>query len=423
MATFQTLKKWGGKKGFGVSKGVGETKASLVKKLVKVMKDNQDDLNEEQLEWLSEQTGETLGKKKKKEKKEKTKPKAKEKKKKKKKEPEVEEEEEEEEEVEEKKPKRKKKKKKDKEPEEEAVLVEAGPRALRGYAKEVDIETKGWKKWEAHDWEDLANKVYAEVDDMDDDDREELSKDLFAFFITIKGQQEEEPPEEEEDEVDIEIPKKTQIKRWSELLGVKRKGKEEEEIAKELLDEYKDLDDEDKADLPGALIKWGDAQLGIETEEVEEVERETTMTLPDYGTLKAFAKEVGFKLKDIKKAHKHPPTLVEMIVEAYDEDDVEEYTEELVHFVASLAPAEEVEPEEEAEPDTDELVAWLVEAGYDEGDIDEWNYSQLVAKLAEDYQDEDDREDLPKPAIGFLQGVHPELFEKKKVKKKKKKKK
>jgi hypothetical protein len=64
-----------------------------------------------------------------------------------------------------------------------------------------------------------------------------------------------------------------------------------------------------------------------------------------------------------------------------------------------------------------------VEAGYEEDDIEDWTYDQLVAKLVEDYKDEDDREDLPEESIEFLKGVHPELFEKKKERKKKKKKK
>ena len=68
-------------------------------------------------------------------------------------------------------------------------------------------------------------------------------------------------------------------------------------------------------------------------------------------------------------------------------------------------------------------MSWLLEAGYEEGDIEEWSHAQLTAKLVEDYKDEDDREDLPEGSIEFLQEAHPELFEKKKVKKKKKKKK
>jgi hypothetical protein len=418
MATFQTLKKWGGKKGFGVSKGIGETKASLIKKLVKVMKDNQDDLTEDQLEWLSEQLGEELGKPKtKKKKKEKAEPKAKEKKKKKKKkepEPEEEEEEEEEEEVEEKKPKRKKKKKK--EPEEEAVLVEAGPRALRGYAKELDIKVKGWKKWEAHEWEELANKVYAEVDDMDDEEREELSKDLFTFYTIIKKQQDEAP---EEEPSEIELPKKTELKRWAGIVEVKHKGREPEEVAQELLDEFGEMDDDDKTDLPDSFIEWASIQLGLDVPEKAEL---PDGPLPEYKTLKTFAKEVGFGIKDIKKADKHPPTIVEMIVEAYDEDDEDEYSEELIAFVASMAPAE-VGEEEEEEESTDELVAMLVEAGYEESDIEEWSRAQLIAKLVEDYKDEDDRDDLPEEAIEFLREEKPELFEKKKAAKKKKKKK
>ncbi len=400
MAKFTELKKWS--KEFGIGK-FGESKVELIKKLKKYMKDNLDDLDEDQLEWYSEQTGDKVegkSKKKKKEKKEKVEPKAK-------------------------KEKKSKKKKKEKEPEEddESVLVDAGKDALREYADELDISTKGHKKFEQDEWEELANKVYVEVDDMDDDDREELSKELFAFYTTIKAQQDEaESGEGETPEIDL--PTKVQLKRWSDLLGVKKKGKEPEEIAQELLEEFKELDDDDKTELPGALIKWASIQLGVEVEK-DEVVVVDEMTLPDYATLKGFCRELGFKLKDIKKADKHPPTLVEMIVEAYDEDDEGEYSAELIAFIASLAPAEE---EEEAEPDTsddtspEELVAMLVEAGYDKADIDEWTTDQLVAKLVEDYQDEDDREDLPEEAIEFLKESNPELFEKKKVKKKKKKK-
>ena len=106
-------------------------------------------------------------------------------------------------------------------------------------------------------------------------------------------------------------------------------------------------------------------------------------------------------------------------MEAYDKDDEDEYSEELMGFVASMAPVEKEEATA-TEPDTDELVAWLVEAGYEEDDVDEWNYSQLVAKLVEDYKDEEDRKDLPKESIEFLKESNPELFEKKKVKKKNK---
>ena len=165
-ATFQDLKRWSGKKGFDIGK-FGESKVELIKKLKKYMKANLDDLTEEQLEWYGEQTGTKVETKSKKKKKEKAEPKAKRKKKKK------EEPEEEEEEVEE-KPKRKKKKKKD--PEEEAVLVKSGPKELKSFAGELDIDTKGHKKWDDSDWEDLANKIYGEVDDMDDEEREDYEK-------------------------------------------------------------------------------------------------------------------------------------------------------------------------------------------------------------------------------------------------------
>jgi hypothetical protein len=409
--TWQTLKKWGGKKGFGIS-DFGEGKAELTKKLVKYMKANMDDLDEDQLEWLEEQTGGKVKAKAKPKRKRKAEPKAKaEPKRRRKRKPKAEEEEE----VAEEKPKRKKRRKK-KEEEEEAVLVKAGEKELRSFAKELDISTKGYTKWSGNDWETLANNIYAEVDDMDDEDREELSKDLFEFYTTIKGQQEEEPPEEEE-AVEVDIPKKIQIKRWTELLGIKKTGKDEEELAREILEEYKELDDEDKEDLPDSLIEWGDKQLGVEPEEVE-VEEERAV-LPDYKTLKGFAKEVGFTLRDIKKADKHPPTIVEMIVEAYDKDDEDEYSEGLVKLVASMAPVEKEEVVEE-EPDTSELIGWLVEAGYDEDDIEDWNIDQLTAKLIEDYKDEDDREDLPEESIEYLKEAAPELFEKKKPKKKKK---
>ncbi len=406
---WKTLKKWASKDEFGVSKGAGETKKSLVKKLKKVMKDNLDDLTEEQLEWLSEETGEDFDvkpKRKKKKEKAKAKPKAKAKRKKKKKK---------EEPVEEKKPKRKKKKKKE-EPEEE-IIVETGPKALRAYAKEVDISTKGFKKWSDSDWEDLANKVFIKVDDMDDDQREELSEELFTFYTNVKSQQDEAP------EIEIDMPKKTELKRWCGVMEIPMKGKSEEELAQELLDEFGELDDEDKEDLPDSYIEWASVQLGLEVPEKEE---EPSVPLPEYKVLKGFAKELGFKLKDIKKAKEHPPTLVEMIMDAYDEEDEDEYSEELVDFVESMSPAEEEEEEVEEEVeehDKDQLVEWLAEAGYEEEDLEPFTVEQLIAKLVEDYKDEDDREDLPEESVEFLKEVHPELFEKKKGAKKKKKKK
>ncbi len=54
MAKFTELKKWS--KEFGIGK-FGESKVELIKKLKKHMKDNLDDLDEDQLEWYSEQTG------------------------------------------------------------------------------------------------------------------------------------------------------------------------------------------------------------------------------------------------------------------------------------------------------------------------------------------------------------------------------
>jgi hypothetical protein len=392
---YTDLKKWS--KEFGIGK-FGESKKDLIKNLKKYMKNNLDDLDEDQREWYSEQIGEKVeekSKKKKKKEKDKVEPEAK-----------------------------KKKKKKEKEPEEEYLLVKAGKEALKEYAEELDISIEGHKEFDQDNWEELANKIFAEVDDMDDDDREELSKELFAFYATIKGQQDEVEPEEQ-GTPEIEVPKKIQLKRWSALLGVKVKGKEPEEIAQELLEEFKDVDEDDKKELPDSLVKWANAQFGVEEEEeeIEVLDGVEEMTLPDYATLKGFCREVGFKLKDIKKADKHPPTLVEMIMDTYDEDNVDDYSAELIAFVASMAPAEGGEPEleEEDEIDPSEIVAWLVEAGYDESDVEKFTYDQLVAKLVEDYGDKDDREDLPEEAIDFLKENNPELFEKKKVKKKKKK--
>ena len=412
--SFQKLKKWGGKKGFGVSTGAGETKEGLIEKLVEVMSDNMDELDEEQLAWLEDQTG--GGKKKKSKKTKKTK---KEKKSKKEKAT-----------PKEKKEKKTKKKKKEKEEEEEEVKTDVEPSDLRKFAKELDISTKGWKKWDEDEWEACANEIYSTVDDMSDDEKEELSEELFAWYATVKGVEEDKAEEEPAPKAKkVKPPSKVKLKRWAAAIDVDIEDKDPEEIVAEILEEFEDLDDEDKAELPDTLVEWAEAALGGgEEEEEEEVE------LPDYKTLKGFAKEVGLKLKDIKKVKDDSKALVEMIAEAYDADDEDEYSDELNEFVSGLGGKEEdevetdveEEPEEEEEPEdpSDQIKEWLGEAGYDVDDFDGWDADELVEKLAEDYQDEDDRDDLPEDSIEFLQAVKPELFEKKKsVKKKKKKKK
>jgi len=445
---YKQLKIWAGelelpKGGFGMKK------PRLISELVKAMKAVKDELDEDQLGWLAEQSGEKPS----------TTEKAKAKKKKivvvkgKK---------EEKEEKKEKKGKKivvvkgaatskKKKKKKEVEPVEEPVEEVAEPtedaptkikvdiskKALVSYATELGISTKGMKT--DKDYNKLGQEIFAEVSNLDEAEREELSKELFDFYTAISGQLEEGSEEAEEpttEEIPDEIPipaSKAKIKVWAGKMGIQRKGKSDQEIAREILEEFQTLDDDDKEDLPDALVEWANSVFESEATEgvVEEegAEDDDVVEVPDFGTLKEYALAVGIKLSEIKKAKGDEATLAGMIIDVYDEDDEGEYPPELVAFYKEVhgvddddsGPEAEEVAEEEVEVEAPNIIGWLGELGYDPEDFAESPLDEQQQYLMQEYKDDPkqfDKDEL-EDALAYLKEYFPEAFATKKKKKKK----
>jgi len=141
--------------------------------------------------------------------------------------------------------------------------------------------------------------------------------------------------------------------------------------------------------------------------------------MPDMRTLKAYGKAVGLKILHMKKA-KTEEDLAEMILDAYDPEEEENYPPELIEFYQAMRGEEETEePEEEAEEEVEEeseeksqVYAWLIETGYEEEDISDLEEADLISLLKETYQDTDTREELPDEAVAYLKEHFPELFPK-----------
>jgi len=394
--SFITLKKWAGKKGFGIATKIGESKEELTEKLIQYMQENPEECTEEQLEWLESQKSQTGGK---------SKPKRA------------------------KKTEKAAKAKKAKAPEPEPDEVAFTKEELREYADELGIKYK--KRMNDADYQELARKVYEEVDALDETDREELSEGLFHFYTIISGQVEDEgEPEAEaepEQEVAYEKPSDIKLKRWSNLLGCKP-------TPEAILEAMDELDESDYDDLPNTLVDWYKSTRGITEEEPEEeaeeeAGEEVEFEMPDMRTLKAYGKAVGLKILHMKKA-KTEEDLAEMILDAYDPEEEENYPPELIEFYQAMRGEEETEePEEEAEEEVEEeseeksqVYAWLIETGYEEEDISDLEEADLISLLKETYQDTDTREELPDEAVAYLKEHFPEMFPKpKKLSRKKKK--
>lgn len=411
LAMYNKMKRWSGELGIGA---LGVKKDMLVQELVKVMSERKDELNEEQLAWLADNTNE--------------KPRAKKTRKTRRiirktaDEAAVEE-----------KPKRKRgrppKKKVEEvkvepetiEPTEEeigVIRVDFTLSEVKGFAREVGVDTRGIRH--EKQGQKLAQKVYDEINLLADEEKEELSKDCFKFYTSIQTQIEEvteaEEKREKREALELEMPVPAKIKVWAGALGVNRKGKTDEEVLKEILEIYEtEVEEEDKEDLPDSLVEWAERSL----------EGEAVVKLPDFDTLKVYARAVGLGLRGIKEAKKDPETLASMVLEAFNEEEKDDYPPELLDFyftVTGETEPEVTEPveEEEVEEEFDVPIKdWLEECGYDRDDLDNAETgNELVEVLKQEYEEESTRDIVPDEAVEYLKTIFPDMFKKEISKKK-----
>ena len=423
--SYMQLKKWAGE--LEIPKGgFGMKKPRLISELVKAMKADKDDLDEEQLGWLAEQSGSAPATK---------------------------------ETVKKKAPKKAPKKAKGKvtvikststgvkrkkkvvkaiaetpvveeEPVEEdaptKVMVDASKKAIASYAKELGISTKGVKT--DKDYNKLGNEVFAEVDSLDEAEREELSKELFDFYTSVKGQLDVDSEAEGDvtvEEIPDEIPvpdSKAKLKVWAGKMGIRRNGKSDQDIAREILEEFQELDDDDKEDLPDALVEWANGVLEGEAE-VPPEEDDDVVEVPDLDTLKEYALAVGIKRSEIKKSKGDLANLAGMIIDVYDEEDEGEYPPELIAFYKEVTGEdEEVVVEEEKDDDiVPDILSWLGLLGYDPEDFADSPLDEQQQYLVNEYKEDADqfKGDELQDAVAYLREYSPDLFKKKKKKVKK----
>lgn len=428
---YMTLKKWAGE--LEIPKGgFGMKKPRLISELVKAMQADQDNLDEEQLGWLAEQAGDAPTTTTKKVKKSAKGAKVvtisssgKGKKKKVVSAP-----------VATPAPAKKKPKKAAVKKDEDAgeaptkVKVDVSKKAIASYAKELGISTKGMKTDE--DYNKLGQEVFTEVDKLDEAEREELSKELFNFYTAIKDQldegtlAEDEPPAAEEIPEDIQLPaSKAKLKVWAGKMGISRKGKSDEEIAKEILEEYQQLDDDDKEDLPDSLVEWANSIFEAEAvveEATEGEDGDDVVEVPDFDTLKEFALAVGIKRSEIKKAQGDLANLAGMIIDVYDEEDEGEYPPELVAFYKEVTGEAEEVVEEGVEEvvEVPDIASWLGACGYDPEDFANSPLDEQQEYLVNEYKEDPAQfgSDELQDALAYLREYFPELFKKKKKVKK-----
>lgn len=406
MARYGTVKKWG--KHFGVSQ-FGETKKELYEALVKYMASSPDELDEEMLEWYQEQTGKSEKKKPEPKKRGRGRPKKEEpkeepevkkpivkKRRKKATEPEPVEKSEEEKPI--------KKRRKKETPSEEGTQVAVTINQIVGFADELGIEHGEIETEDAA--RELAENIIEFVDsELDEADREELSKELFTFYSTVKAQEiGGDPPATTEEE--LPIPSVVKLKVWAKAVGVDKKGKDNQRLAREILFAYSEIDE--REDLPDSLVAWATPLLGEEPVEEEETPDLVKFELPDYDTLKAYGKAVGLRMKDILQAKKDRDTLGSMVLQAYDVDEEDDYPPELKEFYHAATTGQIAIEENEEQFATRD---YLVSLGYEEGELEDFDDDECNEVLLELYKEE---EELSDEAVEFLKETFPEVFEPKK---------